>query len=428
MERQYIGARYVPVFADPIEWSNQRSYEALTIVTYLGSSYTSKKKVPFGVPPTNTEYWAMTGNYNAQIEQYRQTVEGYKDDVIANNLLVNSLLNMTEQLNGKSIVVYGDSISSEQAVPAATYQPSWVGVLRTLLPDSTIVNKAVPGCPITRAGGIASLIASETSFPYDIIIVFGGVNDFRHGRPLGGSNVTNRDINTFNGALNDIGFAFNEKATTKKVIFISPLKERYSGSYPDDYNANMPLCLYRACIKRACNYFGFSYIEGFEAPILNPISVAKRNALQPDGLHPNNLYAPIFANYIAAKIAFESYDDITTIKNRTSCPFFNENVTVTYAYADVGSDGVCELMLSGTVNIDGTTQTIGELPEYLFPSLSFGVPILANNAGTPAAAFANISSTSGNITIRGSVTGTTTVNLFARFNLKNVGEVLTGSI
>ena len=30
---QYIGARYVPKFADPIEWSKDRDYEQLEIVT-----------------------------------------------------------------------------------------------------------------------------------------------------------------------------------------------------------------------------------------------------------------------------------------------------------------------------------------------------------------------------------------------------------
>ena len=68
--RQYIGARYVPKFADPIEWNNARSYEALEIVTYLGTSYTSKKNVPVGVAITNTEYWVATGNYNAQVQEY----------------------------------------------------------------------------------------------------------------------------------------------------------------------------------------------------------------------------------------------------------------------------------------------------------------------------------------------------------------------
>lgn len=69
---QYIGARYVPTFAEPMEWSSSRTYEPLTIVIYNGNSYTSKQSVPTGVAITNTQFWAATGNYNAQIEQYRE--------------------------------------------------------------------------------------------------------------------------------------------------------------------------------------------------------------------------------------------------------------------------------------------------------------------------------------------------------------------
>lgn len=67
--RQYIGARYVPKFADPIQWNDQTVYEALTIVEYNLGYYTSRKNVPVGVVPTNTEYWVLTGNYNAQIQE-----------------------------------------------------------------------------------------------------------------------------------------------------------------------------------------------------------------------------------------------------------------------------------------------------------------------------------------------------------------------
>lgn len=73
--RQYVGARYVPTFANPIQWDNQRIYEPLTMVTYLNNTYTSKKPVPQGVDINNKEYWALTGNYNAQVEQYRQETE-----------------------------------------------------------------------------------------------------------------------------------------------------------------------------------------------------------------------------------------------------------------------------------------------------------------------------------------------------------------
>ena len=76
--RQYIGARYVPKFANPIEWNNARAYESLEIVTYLGTSYTSKKPVPVGIDITDTTYWVATGSYNSQVEEYRREVESYK--------------------------------------------------------------------------------------------------------------------------------------------------------------------------------------------------------------------------------------------------------------------------------------------------------------------------------------------------------------
>lgn len=70
----YVGARYVPKFAEPMEWNQNTLYEPLTIVSYQGNSYTSKTFPPIGTVPTNETYWAPTGNYNAQIEQYRNEV------------------------------------------------------------------------------------------------------------------------------------------------------------------------------------------------------------------------------------------------------------------------------------------------------------------------------------------------------------------
>lgn len=78
---QYIGSRYVPIFADPIEWDNHRSYESLTIVTHDGESYTSKCNVGPGIDITNTRYWAKTGAYNAQVEQYKNEVKDLSSQV-----------------------------------------------------------------------------------------------------------------------------------------------------------------------------------------------------------------------------------------------------------------------------------------------------------------------------------------------------------
>lgn len=78
---QYVGARYVPKFADPIEWDIERGYESLTIVTYKGESYTSKCPVPPGIDIKNMRYWALTGAYNAQVEEYKNQVKDLSQQV-----------------------------------------------------------------------------------------------------------------------------------------------------------------------------------------------------------------------------------------------------------------------------------------------------------------------------------------------------------
>lgn len=82
--RQYVGARYVPVFADPLEWSGTRGYEPFTVVLHEGNSYTSRQSVPVGIDIGNTAYWAETGNYNAQIDAYRQEVLAFDGRIAAN--------------------------------------------------------------------------------------------------------------------------------------------------------------------------------------------------------------------------------------------------------------------------------------------------------------------------------------------------------
>jgi hypothetical protein len=75
----YIGARYVPIFADPVEWDDAREYEPLTIVIHDGSCYTSKCYVPKGAqlppyPEGQTKYWVKTSDYNYQFADLKKTV------------------------------------------------------------------------------------------------------------------------------------------------------------------------------------------------------------------------------------------------------------------------------------------------------------------------------------------------------------------
>lgn len=80
--REYIGARYVPLFMG--EWNSSNTYEPLSVVQYQGNSYTSRQYVPAGVAITDNVYWAETGNFNAQIEAYRQEVLAFDGRITAN--------------------------------------------------------------------------------------------------------------------------------------------------------------------------------------------------------------------------------------------------------------------------------------------------------------------------------------------------------
>lgn len=116
---QYIGARYVPLFADPLGWSANNEYEPLTIVTNQGNSYTSRQFVPKGIELTNEQFWVETGNFNAQIEQYRKEVEELKKKADYNyNTVVSYGLDKTGTRDNATIF---QSIDANVGLKEGTY-------------------------------------------------------------------------------------------------------------------------------------------------------------------------------------------------------------------------------------------------------------------------------------------------------------------
>lgn len=103
----YVGHRYVPKIMG--EWDKQETYEGLSIVTNKGTSYTSKKRVPIGIDILDEEYWVVTGNYNAQVENYRQEVREFDSRINDNQLDIEK---NKEQLTQK--VYYSDTFKNIQ--------------------------------------------------------------------------------------------------------------------------------------------------------------------------------------------------------------------------------------------------------------------------------------------------------------------------
>lgn len=109
----YVGHRYVPKIMG--DWDSTQIYEPLSIVQFQGNSFTSRQFVPSGVELTNEEYWASTGNYNAQVESYRQEVKALSnelDDKVDNTQLAEVKEDISElALNVKTFGAYGDGLS-----------------------------------------------------------------------------------------------------------------------------------------------------------------------------------------------------------------------------------------------------------------------------------------------------------------------------
>lgn len=71
---KYVGNRCIPM---PMgNWDKNKEYENLSVVLASnGDSYTSKKNVPKGIELSNTEYWAISSKFNAQLEVQKQRID-----------------------------------------------------------------------------------------------------------------------------------------------------------------------------------------------------------------------------------------------------------------------------------------------------------------------------------------------------------------
>ena len=244
--REYVGARYVPVFANPPEWNDTRGYEPLTIVLHEGNSFTSTQYVPTGVDISNTEYWLETGNWNAQVEAYRQEVirfdgritqnaDGIKantaaiadeatarasadtalqqlieseetarkaaDTELANRMNDFERMTPLEKEKGRHAVFIGDSFMA----PSTSY-PQKLAYFVSQLLGWTMHNYAVGGTGWYDEGGVGKNFlhqledsVTEITVPADqvsYVVIGGGFNDWNDPTPLNYNQLYNAALNT----------------------------------------------------------------------------------------------------------------------------------------------------------------------------------------------------------------------------------------
>ena len=263
----YIGMRYVPKFATPANWDNSRDYEPLIIVTHEGASYTSKTYVPTGVDIKNETYWALTGNYNAQVEKYREETEYAKKTIDSNT---DRIANLENYVTNRRYVFITDSYGDNNAGALGYTGNTWV----EFCCESLGITMGVDGFKIASAG--AGFCISNNSF---LSALQNNINS-----------ITNKDTITdivVCGGCNDNG-ASNEVLTTairtfvdycKTVFPIAKVSVGYIGWFNtstfDFFHANVTLSGYKLC-----NTVGALYLNGVE-------NIMHKYSLFGNGHHPN---------------------------------------------------------------------------------------------------------------------------------------------
>ena len=134
----------------------------------------------------------------------------------------------------------------------------------------------------------------------DIVVVFGGTNDFGHGdAPLG--TMSDRTPYTFYGALHCLYTALTEKYPDVPVVILTPL-HRLNEDSPKGDNKPAPvgtLKEYVNIIREVAEYYSFPVLDLYKESGLQPKVPVIQQKYIPDGLHPNDDGNAILAHKIA---------------------------------------------------------------------------------------------------------------------------------
>ena len=347
--RQYIGARYVPKFEGT--WANNRTYEALCVVSYNGDTYTSKKPVPVGIVPTDTTYWALTGAYNTQIADLTEKVDRIVD---------------------RKFIFVGDSYGDQSG--------EWPYIVKGSLkiPDANFNNLCVTDTGFVDYGNgkyldqLTGFTGDKTSIT-DIVIA-GGLNDSRYA--------------TYAAAEAALGPAMQD------------VKDYIDNNYP---NAHVWIAFIGSCLYDSTYYSTVPLANRKITKYMYEISGMQRNwtliggaddaihnstsNFNADGIHPSAIGSVRIGQAIATVLrggVYNNYYPPIAANNGFATGFGG---TFSVSYEVNGNETV--LSFVGTLNLDNVTLTssnvdVLNLSQITFPrDVAIKVPCVMKTGSTP---------------------------------------------
>ena len=135
----------------------------------------------------------------------------------------------------------------------------------------------------------------------DIVVVFGGTNDFGHGDAAIGQ-FEDRTPHTFYGAVHTLITKLITRYPTAKLVFLTPLHRITEEhiSRKGDEEIHNTLEQYVNILRQVLEYYAVPTLDLYRSGRLQPVVPILQKMYVPDGLHPNNAGHVLLAESIIA--------------------------------------------------------------------------------------------------------------------------------
>lgn len=267
-----------------------------------------------------------TGVYASDIKISKEVILELTDLAGQNSNLAMSQKGATDlvkPLQGKKISILGDSISTFAGyIPSgnATYFPNanitsveqtWWKKLINYSGLELEVNNSWSGSRITNGRGADSMFCAEARYSSlgnpDIMIVFGGTNDFGQGTPntlLGEYNlITNgtRDLSQFRQACQFLAEKLQTLYNSSQIYFCIPTQRNF-GIFDENAENWTQQDLWDT-IREICNMYGIRIIDLSKCGI----NTYNYERYLSDGLHPLESGMQLIADYVYSELLKGQY-------------------------------------------------------------------------------------------------------------------------
>ncbi len=206
------------------------------------------------------------------------------------------------EIKGKKINFLGDSITEGVGVSSPEFK--YVEVFARKFEPALVRNYGISGTRFARQTkptvdnprfdlDFCSRVC-EMDEDADIVVVFGGTNDYGHGdAPMG--TFDDRTPDSFYGACHTLMTSLINRFPNATIVFMTPLHRA-----TENRKGRPSLCEFVKAIREVAEFYSIPILDLYASAGIQPQLEAHKVRFAPDGLHPNNAGAEKLANRLGA--------------------------------------------------------------------------------------------------------------------------------